>query len=80
MLQSSLFSPKSKDLKATSQMKSGRIVVHDRVDFSNMRDNYETKSSKFAVETLQTAELSLKWRSCVYGSKRIFRLAFQVEL
>ena len=38
-------------------------------------DNYETKTSKLAVETFQTAELSLKImkNSCVYDSKRITR-------
>ena len=53
------FQSKNKDLKATSPMKSGRIRVQEKhVLFQH--DNYETTTSKLAVETFQTAELSLK--------------------
>ena len=50
---------KNKDLKATCPMKSGLIVVQKKgVLFHH--DNYKTKTSKLAVETFQTAEVSLK--------------------
>ena len=41
-------------------------MVHESVDFSS----YETKSSKLAVQTLKTAELSLKWRTVVFTVAR----------
>ena len=34
------------------------------------RDNYETTTSKLAVETFQTAELSLKWGTVVFTAAR----------
>ena len=40
-------------------MKSGRIGVQEKHVLFQL-DNYETTTSKLAVETFQTAELSLK--------------------
>ena len=46
-------------------------MVHESVDFSSMTIT-ETKSSKLAVQTLKTSELSLKWRTVVFTVARGF--------
>ena len=59
-------------------MKSGRIVVGKHVLFKH--DNYKTKTSRLAVETLQTAELSLKMKNSCKNVGKIELLYYNKRL